>query len=74
MLKEYELREELDRMAKEISEFSSNPATWQTWMKYLLKSLEQQAMDVNPSHQEYFEDMLSLLKDSIHQRLRTGGW
>ena len=74
MIKEYELREELDQAAKDIARFSGNPATWQTWVQYLLRGLEQQAMDVNPTHQEYYDDMLSLLQDIIHQRLKTGGW
>lgn len=74
MLKEYELREELEQAARDIAEFSGNPTTWQTWVKFLLKNLEKQAMDVNPAHQEYYEDMLSVLQDTIHLRLRTGGW
>jgi hypothetical protein len=31
-------------------------------------------MDVNPYHQEEYEDMLSALKDVIYNRLQTGGW
>jgi hypothetical protein len=74
MIKEYDLRAELDSVAKDIADFSSNPNTWSTWILYLLNNLEQQALDVNPSHQEYYEDMLSLLQDLIRNRLRTGGW
>lgn len=73
-IKDYELRDELDGVAADISRYSSNPTTWQTWIKYLLQELEQKAMDVNPSHQEYYEDMLSLLQDTLRNRLRTGGW
>ena len=74
MVKDYELRDELDAAARDIADYSGNPTTWQTWIKYLLQGLEQQAMDVNPTHQEYYEDMLSLLQDTIRNRLRTGGW
>lgn len=74
MIKEYDLRDDLDQVARHISEFSSNPISWDTWILYFLKSLEKQAMDVNPSHQEYFEDLLSRLQDMIYQRRRTGGW
>ena len=73
-IKDYELRDELERIAVDIARYSSNPTTWQTWIKYLLQELEQNAMDVNPSHQEYYEDMLSLLQDTIRNRLKTGGW
>jgi len=73
-IKDYELRDELDGVAEDISRYSSNPTTWQTWIKYLLQELEQKALDVNPSHQEYYEDMLSLLQDTLRNRLRTGGW
>ena len=74
MIKEYDLRAELDSVAKDISDFSANPNTWSTWILYLLNNLEQQALDVNPSHQEYYEDMLSLMQDLIRNRLKTGGW
>lgn len=74
MVKEYQLREELDQVARDIDLYSSNPSTWLTWIKYLLTKLEDQALDVNPVHQEYYEDMLSILEDSIHTRLNTGGW
>lgn len=74
MIKEYELRDELDRVAKDLAEFNRNPSTWQSWIQYLLKGLDQQALDVNPSHAENYEDMLSLLQDTIRLRLRTGGW
>lgn len=74
MIKEYQLREELDQAARDIASYTSNPSTWITWIKYFLKNLEDQALDVNPVHQEYYEDMLSILEDSIHARLSTGGW
>jgi len=74
MIKEYDLREELDQATMHITEFSGNPSTWQTWIVYFLKSLEQRAMDVNPTHQDLYDDLLSRLQDTIHQRRRTGGW
>jgi len=74
MIKEYDLRDELDQVTMQIAEFSGNPSTWQMWIVYFLKSLEQRAMDVNPSHQELYDDLLSRLQDTIHQRRRTGGW
>lgn len=74
MVKEYELREELETAAKLISRYESNPITWLRWITYFLKELEDQALDMNPMNQDRYEDMLSLLQDVIHQRRRTGGW
>jgi hypothetical protein len=74
MIKEYKLREELDQAARDIALYSGNPSTWLTWIKYLLTNLENQALDVNPVHQEYYEEMLSILEETIHNRLSTGGW
>ena len=74
MVKEYELRDELDRVAADIADFNRNPSSWQTWVQYLLRSLESKSRDVNPAYQENYEDMLSLLQDTIRLRLRTGGW
>lgn len=74
MVKDYELRDELDAVANDISSYNRNPSSWHTWMIYLLRGLEQKAMNVNPAHQEYYEDMLSRLQDSIRSRRRTGGW
>ena len=56
MIKEYDLREELDEVTAHIAEFSGNPTTWQNWILIFLKGLEKQAMDVNPSHQDLYDD------------------
>jgi len=74
MINENDLRDELDRLVNDLSEYSSNPASWQTWIQYLLRGLDSKAMDVNPAHQELYEDMLALLQDLIRNRLKTGGW
>lgn len=70
---ESELRDLLDQAAKGISELSSNPRTWQSWLVYLLERLESQAT-ANPAHKESFKEMLPSLQDAIRNRLRTGGW
>ena len=74
MIKDYELREELDDVAETIHRYNSNPSTWLSWITYLLARLDDKAMDVDPSNQRRYEDMLSNLQDSIHNRRRTGGW
>jgi hypothetical protein len=70
---EDELRDLLDNTAHEISEMSSNPRTWQSWMVYLLGRLEAQAT-LNPAHMESFKEMLVSLQDELRNRLKTGGW
>jgi hypothetical protein len=74
MIRDYELREELDRVAKEIHDYSSNPSTWLSWVTYLLAQLERQAMDVNSAYEISYQEMLSSLKAAIHNREQTGGW
>ena len=74
MLKEYELTDAISELAGHISSYSSNPSTWLRWVVYLLSQLEEEAMDVNPTHQEVYNDMLSNLQDSLRGRLNTGGW
>ena len=74
MVKDYEVRTALDNVAREIHEFDPNPITWLSWITYLLNQLEDQAMDVNPSNQSRYQDMISNLKDAIHNRQQTGSW
>lgn len=74
MSKEDELREVLDRAAKEIAQTQSNPRTWNSWVVYLLGRLEDEATTGNPAYRETFAEMLSALQDGIRNRFRTGGW
>ena len=74
MIKEYELREELNRVADDIHSYNANPSGWLGWVVYLLARLDDKAMDVDPANQRRYEDMLSNLQDNIHNRRRTGGW
>ncbi len=73
MSREDELRDTLDRTAKEISHTQNNPRTWLTWMVYLLGQLEQEAVRQNPDITP-FNEMLSALMDAIRNHQRTGGW
>ena len=73
MSREDELRDILDRTAKEISSTQNNPRTWLAWMVYLLGKLEEQAANQNPDKTAYTE-MLSALLDVIRNRQRTGVW
>ena len=70
---EANLRDVLDETAREISELSSNPRTWASWMVYLLGRLEAQAAG-NPAYIDSFKDMLASLQDELRNRLKTGGW
>ena len=74
MIKDYEIREELNDVADTIHRYNANPSTWLSWITYLLKQLDAKSMDVDPSNQRRYEDMISNLQDSIHSRRRTGGW
>jgi len=70
---EDELRDILDRTAREISEMYGNPRSWQSWMVYLLGRLEAQATG-GPANMDSFKEMLASLQDTIRNRLKTGGW
>lgn len=70
---EDDLRDVLDKTAKEISQMYPNPRTWQSWMVYLLGRLEAQTTQ-NPAYMESFKEMLSSLQDELRNRLKTGGW
>jgi hypothetical protein len=74
MSKEDELRDVLNETANEIAHLDRNPRTWLAWVTYLLERLEQQATDVNPTYQQSYREMLTMLQDVIRNRLKTGGW
>ena len=74
MSKDDELRDLLSETAKEIKRLTDNPSTWEQWIIYLLKQLEQQAMSVNPMDADLYREMLNNLQDSLRTRSRTGGW
>jgi len=74
MVKEYELREELESLAREIHAYDRNPITWMNWVKYLLEKLENLSKDTDPSHQQRYVEMLEHLKDAIFSRQSTGSW
>ena len=61
MIKEYELREDLDAIADLLHRYNSNPSTWLSWITYLLSRLDDKAMDVDPANQRRYEEMLSSL-------------
>jgi ParB-like chromosome segregation protein Spo0J len=73
MSREDELRDVLDKTAKEISLTENNPRTWLSWIVYLLGRLEQEAITHNPDKSS-FNEMLSYLLDVIRNRQKTGGW
>ena len=73
MSREDELRDILDKTAKEIARTQNNPRTWLTWIAYLLGKLEQEAVTHNPDKTSFIE-MLSALLDVIRNRIKTGGW
>jgi hypothetical protein len=74
MIKEYELREDLDAIADLLHRYNANPSSWLSWITYLLARMDDKAMDVDPANQRRYEEMLSSLQDNIHNRRRTGGW
>lgn len=74
MNKEDDIRELLDKLAKEIATAQSNPRTWLSWVVSLLARLEDQAAKGSPSDREIFMEMLSALRSEIKNRADTGGW
>ena len=73
MSKEDELRDTLDKTAREISRTQNNPRTWLAWLVYLLGRLEQESVKQNPD-KTTFNEMLSALMDAIRNYQKTGGW
>lgn len=73
MIKEDDIREALDDIARDMVDLESNPRTWLSWVVYLLARLEEKTM-ISPSDKESFLEMLSALEDEIKNRMRTGGW
>jgi hypothetical protein len=74
MVKDYELREALRNVAKNMHEYDTNPSTWLSWMIYLLNQLEEQSRDIDPSNHERYMEMIVKLKDAVHTRQSRGGW
>jgi len=74
MIKEYELRATLDRVAADFHEYNPNPITWLNQLVYLLGQLENQAMDVDPVNKDRYREMISNLKDAIYTYQNTGSW
>ena len=69
-----EIREMLDKTADAIAKHDSNPSSWLMWNIYLLKKLEQKSRNVDPMDQSLFTEMIANLRDTIRNRLNTGGW
>ena len=74
MGREDDIRDAINCAVAEFSHYDTNPIAWQSWIVYLLESLQEKAMDTNPIHQEVYEDMLEMLLDQIRTRLRNGAW
>jgi hypothetical protein len=74
MMKEYELHAALESVAADMHRYNPNPITWLSQLKYLLKQLETQAMDADPINQDRYREMISNLKDSIHNYQNSGSW
>lgn len=74
MSRDDDVKDVLNETIKALYNYDSNPSTWLSWIVYLLQNLQQSSMDVNPTNQESYRDMLARLDDVIRNRLRTGGW
>jgi hypothetical protein len=74
MVKDYEIKTALEKVAKDMHTFDPNPITWLNWLTYLLNQLEDQSRDVNPSNHQRYLDMITSLKDAIYNRQQTGSW
>jgi hypothetical protein len=74
MSNDEDLKDLLSETAEAIKRLTENPSTWGSWIIYLLKELENQALDANPMNNELYREMLGRLQDSLRLRERTGGW
>jgi hypothetical protein len=74
MVRDYDVRAELDSVAKQIHDYDPNPITWMSWMKYLLIKLEEQSKDQDAANQQRYVEMIAQLRDAIYGRQQTGGW
>jgi hypothetical protein len=74
MMKEYELREALESAAADMHSYNPNPITWLNQLVYFLGQLEKQAMDVDPINRDRYREMISNLKDAIHNYQNSGSW
>lgn len=74
MSKEDEIRDTLDRAAREMVDADENPRTWLSWVVYLLSRLEEQVTQQGPVNRDSYVEMLDALQDEIRNRNRTGGW
>ena len=73
-MKEYELRDALDRVAAGMHQYNPNPITWLNQLVYFLGQLEKQAMDVDSINRDRYREMISNLKDAIHNYQNSGSW
>lgn len=74
MVKDYELREALRDVAKQMHDYNANPSTWLSWLTFLLNQLEDQSRDVDAANHARFMEMIEKLKEAIHTRQTRGGW
>jgi hypothetical protein len=74
MVKDYELREALMEVAKQMHEYNANPSTWLSWLTFLLDQLENQSRDVDASNHERFVEMIEKLKEAVYTRQTRGAW
>ena len=74
MSDEDELKDWLDRTAKEIADNYPNARTWLSWIVYLLNALDQQSRDEDSMNTTAFREMWEALQVNLRSRLRTGGW
>jgi len=74
MVKDYELRASIEKVAQDLYDYDPNPITWLTWVIQLLKQLEAKSKNVDTANQQRYEDMIAILKDTIYNRQQTGGW
>ena len=74
MMKEYELRDALESVAADMHQYNPNPITWLNQLVYFFGQLEKQAMDVDPINTDRYREMISNLKDAIHNYQKSGSW
>jgi hypothetical protein len=74
MVKDYELREALRDVAKQMHEYNANPSTWLSWLTFLLDQLEDQSRDVDAANHARFMEMIEKLKEAVHTRQTRGAW
>lgn len=68
-----DLREDIERLAKEIGKVDSNPERWDTPVIFLIEAMEIEAMKIQGGQMGY-EEMVEKVRDALTDWLEEERW